>query len=191
MAASGFHFDTREFTAALRQYEIATRKDEATIVNRAARNVVLRAMSFTPKATGAKIRSELRSKGDMVARIINARARAKGRKPPSRAEMPAAIERFITKRARSAGYIRAGWIKAAQAFGAAAGGRVSEKGNAARGYGRRATASRAFAEIVNTANESLRFGADALQRAINFVAKDMKSFAERKMSQTANRYSVK
>jgi hypothetical protein len=51
-------FNVTQFTQALRAYKIATQKDEAEILNRAAKNVAYRAAQKTPVASASKIRSD-------------------------------------------------------------------------------------------------------------------------------------
>ena len=93
-------------------------------------------------------------------------------------------------RARSAGYIKAGWIKAAQAFGGAAKGRVSEKGLAGQGEGTRATAGHLVATLTNCARGAGVVGGEAFQGAINFVAADMTEYGQRELAKKLKRHSA-
>lgn len=180
--------DAREFTRAVQLYEKATQKDEADILNRAGKNVSFRAAQFTPKATGAKIKAEL-MRDKLAIRILSARRKFRGMTMQKRS---AVTRRFIAARVRSARYVSAGWANAIAAFGGNASRfRVNPKSEAAKGYGIRARANKLVAELANNARGADRVALSALQDAIDFVAKDMTSFAQRKLQNTADKFSVK
>lgn len=189
MSAS-IKFDLAGFQRGLRAKLAATKRAEAEVLNQAAKNVCLRAIAYTPKADPAAIEREL-TKGGLAFRLLQSRS-FQGRLPKSlrgftrgthsRKQLNDAVRKLVTLRRRSAGYIKAGWIKAAQEFGGAARGRVSEKSLAGRGYGVRATQGNLKAIGVNLARGAGTVGADALQKALNYVGKDMLSYAEKKIA---------
>ncbi len=113
---------------------------------------------------------------------LPARLRGYTRGTHTKAEIDAAARQLVTLRRRSAGYIRAGWIKAAQDFGGAAKRKVSAKSFAALGRGTRATESRLAASGTNAATGALAVGSEPLRRALDFVGRDMIAYAERKLA---------
>lgn len=182
--------DTREFTAALREYQKATKKDEAEILNRAGGNMAFRAAQFTPFAGEGKIRASLR-RNKLAIKILSKspRRRFKGI-PVSR--RGAIVTDFILRRVRSSKYIRAGWAKALKAFGRNASRLHVRAGSKAdRGYGQKATAWRMVAELGNDARGADTVGLEPLQRAVDFVARDMLAYARRRTVRTAQRFSAK
>ena len=64
--------DIRAFSAALRMVKEVSRKTEAEIVTKAAKDVAFRAASFTPKTTASKINSELKDSRILTALAVNA-----------------------------------------------------------------------------------------------------------------------
>jgi hypothetical protein len=183
---AGLKIDAREFTAALREYQRATKKSEADILNRAGRNVALRSMQFTPKAVAAKIRAELR-RNKLAIRILSARRKFKGMSISDRGHV---VKKFISARVRSVRYVAIGWAKALGQLG----GRkisVNPKSKAAKGYAKPATARNLATEIANNSKGADKVGVGALRDAINFVARDMRFYAERKLSLDAGKFSAK
>lgn len=186
----GIKFDLSGFQNGLRRKLAATKRAVPDVLNAAAKNVCLRAIAYTPKADPAQIEAQLTT-GGLAFRLLQSQS-FQGRLPKklrgftrgkySRAQINDAVRKLVALRRRSAGYIKAGWIKAAQAFGGAARGRVSEKSLAGRGYGVRATQSSAKAVGVNLARGASTVGAEALQKALDYVGKDMVSYAEKKIA---------
>lgn len=180
--------DTRSFQKALQLYAKATRKDEVEILNRAGRNVAYRAAQKTPTTRAANIRAELKSDDHLAYALTSIMLKKKGvgilKKPQFRKE----VSRFISQRAASAGYIRAGWAGAITALGGTYKGKKNRK-NA--GVGSKATVQRLIAEIINTVPGIDKVGVPALQEALRYVAADMKKYAERKMAQTAKQHSAR
>jgi hypothetical protein len=200
-----FELDTRELSDALNRYKQATRKDNLTVVNRAAMNVAFRSAQFTPKVEKSKIKDELgqiTAGGPTLAKMILLRNLHRAGKKIPRA-LDRAAERLIRARQATAGFIRAGWIPAAKKLQAfvqrgrippLAGRRRPGKGGAIP-----ATSERdPWAEVINTSvsksptsGEALeRYGGPALQRAVDFVANDMKTHAEGLMEKRARQYSA-
>lgn len=186
-----FKLDLREFQAALREYGKATKKDCADILNRAGRNVALRAINLTPKATAAKIKADLAANNNAIRATIR-RLKAKGipQKGMSRARFALEIKKTIGLRTRSARYVSVGWFKAYEAFGGPS-RKVSSKGFAAAGTGKKATANHLVAELTNAATGADKVGAEALQAAVDFVAHDMLEYAYKKLADTARKHSAR
>ena len=84
-------------------------------------------------------------------------------------------------------YIKAGWVKAAQAFAGATRGKVSDKGLAGQSYGKLASVSRPVAEGGNAARGAIKVGTPALQQALNFVGKDLLPDAEKTLAKAFNK----
>ena len=179
-----FQLDISQIQKAFEEIKRATKKDGKDILNRAGRNVCLRAIKDTPRADAAKIRAL--DPRIFIAAVVKDLA---GRKV-SRAEFNDLVKKKRAGRARSVGYIKAGWANAAKAFGAK-GGKVSSKGLAAEGYGKLATENKLVAVLANHARGASQVGSDALQGAINFVAKDMAAYAKRALAKTFAKHSGK
>lgn len=181
--------DTREFTAAMREYGRATKKDEAEILNRAGRNVAFRAAQFTPQANPAKIKGDL-ARDNLAVKILAKRGAFRGVPNSKRAEL---VRKLEAARIRSIRYVRQGWANAILAFGGRPGrlGNVNSRSEAAKGYGLKASAQRLVAELANNSRGADKVGLEPLQKAIDFVAKDMLAFAQKKLAQTAAKFSAR
>jgi hypothetical protein len=180
--------DTKQFVRAMQEYSRATKKDEAEILNRAGRNIAFRAAQFTPITQPARIRAEMRN-NNLAAKILAKRGKFKGVKI---SERKAIVDRMVKARERSARYIRVGWAAAIAAFGGKATRfKVNPKSEAAKGYGFKAMASRLVATLGNNSKGADKAGSNALQEAVDFVAKDMLGFAQRTLAKTAKQYSGK
>ena len=84
------------------------------------------------------------------------------------------VGRSLVKRKKSsAAYIAAGFIRAAKDFGKTVTMRLSEKGNAARGGGVKATAKLLEATITNASTGAEKVAGPALQQALDSVVADM------------------
>lgn len=183
---AGMTIDARELQNALKLYWRATQKDESEILNRAGRNASLRAAQFTPKATGAKIRSALIT-NNLAVKILSSRGRFRG---ATMAQRAAITRKFVSARVRSARYVSAGWSKAQRAFGGR-GVSVNPRSEAAKGFGIKATPQRLIAIIANNSRGAGKVGLAPLERAIGFVARDMTKYAQRKLAQTAKKFSAR
>lgn len=185
---AGIKIDTREFQKAMREYERATKKDGADILNRAGRNVAFRAAQFTDVASPTKIKSQLRS-NNLLAKILAKRGRLKGLNMQERSAL---FDKVLSARMRSARYIRVGWAKAIAAFGGnATRMKVNPKSEAAKGYGIKASTRRLVAELANNSKGAEKVGLSPLERAIQFVARDMLNYAKHKMSRTGDKFSAR
>lgn len=183
--------DASELRRAMREYGEATRKDEREILNRAGRNLAARAIQFTQKATVAKIKADLRRNRNAIrATVIRLRRAGVSIRGMSRERFGKEVQKTINLRARSAGYVAAGWFKALEAFGGAR-RKVSPRGKAAKGFGKKATLTSMVAVLANYSTGAEQVGGAAFQRAIDFVADDMLLYAQRVMTQTAARRSAR
>lgn len=195
---SDFEFDTREIREAIKLYGEATGKDMVLVVNKAALQSLIGAkgvsgaVQLTPRADLAKIaaipEAELRS-------AVITRAKKKGQWPMTRQALAKAVRQERARRKRSRGYTAGpGWNKAVKALGGRGVRGVQsgfEKSEARKGYATKAKSFRLISEFVNTAPAAAKIGRAALQSALNNVARDMKAYGEKKMAQTAAKYSAK
>lgn len=203
--------DTREFTKALMEYQEATKKDSAYILNRAARNVAFRAASNTPKADPSAIESEL-LKDKLALKIVTKALRAKigtsyttakGKVRTvtgvSRRQIAIAAKRLIANRKKRRGFMRAGWFPAIKLFGGTIRGERPLSGSKADlGGATLANPGRPIAKLYNAVygrmtgkagGQSRARMEQALRQAMTFVANDMRQYAREKMINTARKYS--
>jgi hypothetical protein len=177
-----FNLDSKGFRAAVLFTVREVGKALPDVLNRAGKNVALRAIQLTPKADKAKIQA-LSDKE--IAAAVAKRLRAKGKLKSTTAKQFKAFCRYEKqRRIRSRGYTAGpGWNNAARAFGGR-GVRVQKgfgQSEAAKGKGKPASALKLVAELVNTAPASEKIGGPALQEAVNFVAKDMMDYGTKKL----------
>lgn len=178
---------TKQFKAALKQYQQATGKDMADVLNRAGANIAMRALSFTPQAKPSQIdryspdRSAL-----MHALATKGTKHGKAKKGEGN---KALAWKIYNSRKRGRGYIRAGWVEAAKDMGAKPRMKVKPGGRAAKGYGRKASRIKLQGDIYNFSEGAELVGLNPLKRAIVFVAADMKTYADKKLAKTARRFS--
>lgn len=187
--------DTSQFIFALRAYKAATKKDAETVLNRAAKNLAYRAASFTEKGNPARIRRQLMADPHLRYALTSLALKKKGIGRLPAPQFKKAVEQFVTRRAVSAGYMRAGWAKAIQDLGGVFRG---AKFRGAGGFANKAKIARLIVEIVNTTTHtnanSVRgaelIGTKALQQAVSFVAEDMISYSKQLMAPTAKKFSA-
>lgn len=178
---TGVTFDLSTFREGLRAKLAVTKKTEAEVLNQAAKNICLRAVSFTPKANKGAIRAlDVKIIAGAVAKKL--RGGHGGKIGISGREFAARIKKERARRIRSVAYVSAGWVKAGQGFGGGLKKKVSAKGNAGKSYGKKATDSTLAAIGANLANGASVVGARALQEAADFVGRDMLSYAQKKLA---------
>lgn len=187
--------DTSQFIFALRAYRAATKKDCVEVLNRAARNVAFRSSSFTPEGNANKIRRDLMRDPHLrfALTAIILKKRGVGRLPSPQFQKE--VDKYVSRRASSANYLRAGWAKAIVDLGGSFRG---AKFRGAGGFANKALVNKLIANIVNTTEHanavSVRgaelIGSEALQRAISFVAADMIQFSKELMMPTAKKFSA-
>ncbi len=190
---SDLKLDTSTFNRAIREYAEATKKDMPDILNRAGRNLAYKAVKFTPAANAAAIKSDL-MKGAVLFKVLNHFRILKGKKALGGKKMSGPAKSFLRKKTSSAKYIKVGWFKAIMAFGgnpSKSAGKLSNKGLAAKGYGKKATKTKFIAELANFSRGASKVGAEALQKAIYFVADDMAKYAQKRMAETAAKHSAR
>lgn len=181
-------FDMGEFRQALREYQEATKKDWVDILTRAGRNVAFKAITYTKGASLAKIRRWQPDRRGERGRMLYALLTKKG-KSVKGAGIRAAAQKELNRRIASRKYIAAGWVEAAKDMGGKPRLRVSARSKAAKGYGVKATRLRLEAFLFNFVPGAEKMGKEGLDKAMAWVAVDMKRYAEKKMRQTARRYS--
>ena len=188
--------DLTEFQRAMKEYQKATGKDAADILNHFGGDVALRcAGALTKKAplTKAGVGKYAPGKGKAYEqRLYFAKAASRGIKKGDGA-MTGAAKKGYNKARSSTGYHRAGWINAARDLGKNPRSRPVPGLLADKGYGTKARTTALTAFIKNFAEGAdvvpEQFG--ALQKAINIVAKRELQYAQRKLQKTATRYSGK
>lgn len=178
--------DLTAFRVGLEHKRRASKRAFPEILNKAGRDISLRAIQFTDAANRATIRAELNS--GLALKLVQSK-RFAHRLPRKlqgfpggkhkRAEIDAAARQLVRLRANSANNIRAGWIMPARVFGGALNRKVSGLGNTGKGYGGKARESSLLAFGVNLANGAAKVGLGPLQRAVNFVGNDMAGYAPR------------
>jgi hypothetical protein len=175
-----------EFRRALLEYQQATLKDGAEILNRAGRNVAFRAASFTPISTAAKIRADLNKDPHLKYALTSLFLRKKGRGILKSPQFREAVRKFIARRVASRGYLRSGWAPAIEALGGSYRGRKVGKGH---GWARKASMTHLVTEISNTVPGIDEMGVEALNEAIDFVAADMLEYAQGLLAKRAKEHS--
>jgi hypothetical protein len=202
---TGVQFDLREFRDAMRFYAKATKKDEASVLNRTARNFTIKAMMYTPVAEPGKIEGQLKSLDHPTfLRLVFARLNKKtvkgknvlvrpkaGRGRDSRETMAVAMRKFLAHRKNTSKYIKRGWNKVAKEFGAAydklKGGYKGSK----KSYGKKATETKLEAVFENASKGSGDVASEAVERALAATISDMRDYAYRTMQGTADKFSGK
>lgn len=178
--------DTREFVQALNEYQRATGKDAASILNRAGRNCAFNAIRYTKSAPISKIRKHDPARKNYSGQLFHALAAQegidKGKGNDARAR------ELYNKRLKSRDYHKAGWYNALKTFGGNPRGKVQSGSLADKGFGKLATALRPIAILTNFAKGSEK-QIGALQKAVNETARDMSRYARRVMEKTARRFS--
>lgn len=201
-----------KFNRAIAQYQVATKKDMAEVLNRALRNVGFRAAQYTPKESAADIEAGLRKdkialkiatkqlKGRVGKSYTTRKGKTRTFKRVTRAQIGRKARSLITKRKRRRGFLRAGWIAAMIAAGIE-GVRKTDTlrdGKSKIGSGKKATPSKLRAYLGNKvwgrldgknrgrARSTMK---NALKKAMRFVADDMIQHANKEMKQTAKKFS--
>lgn len=190
-------FNTAEFDRALRLYAQASQRDYADIVNRTSLNLALRSVQFTEKANPKEIRALADEPWwpKYVAKRIG-RSGAAQFKDQREREMAQKSREIIAARVRSRSFIASGWLPAARKLAARL-GRALRSGakqyGQDKGFGIPASGrgSIAAAIVANSAQGASKAGAKGFRQAMDFVARDMIQYAERKLSETARRHSAK
>lgn len=180
-----------KFVFALRAKKAACQHTMPDILNKAALNVAFRASSFTPKGSAALIRSGLMRDPHLRYALTAIRLKQRGIGALKSPLFAKEVARFVSRRASSAGYLRAAYAQAIANLGGSF--RGSQFKGAAEGFANKATIRKLLAEIVTIVSEpdtshaagAERIGKDAIQKAINFVAEDMLVYAQRKLADAA------
>ena len=138
MLRGTFHVDTREFSAALREYKKVSRSTLADILNRKACFVLRKAIELTPKAIRSVIENifnvigsrlsrskatgkfkkagNLYGKSHLAIDIVQAKRFRKGQPPLTQKEASAEGRKLIANRLRGIGSLRAGWSRSYRTF---------------------------------------------------------------------------
>jgi len=194
--------DTREFQRALLKYIPTTKRDLPEIVNKRAVNVAFKAIRYTPKANAGKIRRKLKrqakNKAPLAALIVNKLQGRFGRRGYYGAKMKSEVDDFIAGKVRGIGYLKSGWLAAAQHLARMAGMRVGKSRGAKLfgdgAHGRAKVAKPGWtptAEIINKAAGIADVGKPALQKAMNAEAREIMRHVERKLKGSARKQRIK
>lgn len=186
----------REFRQALLDYQKASGKEFPQVINDKAKDVAFRAIQFTPKARLNKLKKWEPGGTSYAGKLLHARATMGtrlGKAKKGEGNKPLA-QKLYASRLNSRGYIAAGWLKAAQDLGGKSRSRLVKLkpgGRASKGGAKKATLNRLYADIFNVADGADIVGKDALVRAVDFVAKDMQVYIDRKLSPIAKKHSAR
>jgi len=175
----------RDTMTALRTYRKATNKSAAYVLNRFARNVLMKAIRFTPKTKLPRINRETDPKRS---RLLWALASRDGFKKGE--GIGAEVQKRYSRRRSSKGFIAAGFFKALRVFGGRAKAPFAG-GEAAQGSGRKAKDSRLIAEFVNAATKSGEIAYEPLKKAMAVQSAHMLEYARKRMQKDADRVSGK
>lgn len=185
------HLDYREFHQAMNQYAKATKKDSEEILNKAALNAMINpkygAIANTPKADRGEITETLTGPDRLAIKLASKRLAGSEKKGKWQKQVGRKARRIVSRRKSAAGYIVAGFISA----GGDVGGRrrQASKFKEKLGKGKKATEQRLMATLINYAEGADIVAYNILIAAIRGAALDMKDYADRKLSKTANKYS--
>lgn len=201
-----FTVNSREFSAALRQYVLLSKRDIPTICNTKAFYIARRAVVETPAVKPGEIRSFIRrGSGAAIGKIINARRGKRGEKGLYGEAMAEMVATVLAARLRSRAFLKSGWLWAVKKLAPYAEKIGARNPRGAKVYGKAkgdavpATQGwRVTAKIINTTTAAWdkRDGAGeiatpALQRAIDFESKSMLAYIEKKLRQSAQRSGIR
>lgn len=201
-----------ELVEAIRAVHQATDREMTDIINKTCKDVAYRAASFTPKATDDQIERDLR-KDKIALKMASTKLRkrigktftktVKTKGGPkvktltinriTRRQIGTEARRMIARRKKRKGFARSGWLAALVKMG----GRTVRSDNriiskTVTGDAKPATISNLIGEVWNNVYTKLKGRAasrtaammeSALQKAVDFVANDMKEYAERKLTE--------
>lgn len=191
-------YDVKAFRAALANVVRVTKKAEADVVNKALKDVALRAAQFTPKSTIAKMKADMTTK--KLAKAAAKHLHSKGNY--NKHDLRDYMARIARARAGRVGALRAGWIPALAALGFTyRGAKAKSSSSAAHGTALRASPSKLNGLISNTivtrsADGNHEAGDIAvakrgLEEAVRFVTLDRDNYALRKIEQALKSASDK
>lgn len=198
--------DTKAFSAAMKKYQTATGKTSREIINKKGYFIVRNAMQRTRKADVKKIRKFFRKANQHEwSPYVRAYFGLQKGTPPW--ELAEYAKKLKALKAKSVGYLRAGWIVALRAFGAASKqkktfrgvkmvGRPKGKARVCKRPNRDGTCEGWMKNTIghggkDHAKALSQWGKPALRHAVRDEAKSMKRYAERKHAETQRRHRVK
>jgi hypothetical protein len=190
MASTGITFDMATFRRGLDAKFKASKKAHADVLNQAGGSICANAIRLTKRASKPAIVRGLSTNG-LAFKLVQSRS-FRARLPRelqamlagkrTRAEINAAVTRFIALRAASRGYIAAGWFKGLAVFRPNSKRQVSEKGLAAQGRATKATTFSLVATFENHARGAAKVGMAPLQQAFDEEGRSMQSYAEKTLA---------
>lgn len=183
----------QQFRAALRDVLRATTRTEAEIVNKALKDVAFRSAQFTPKVTRATVIANLKQNG-LLPRLAAASCNRKfGQGQWTIAQHRQEMADILKRRGSGVGAVRAGWIPAIQRLGGSYRGAKLRPGSTANDGRAVAATIRNLTGMIENAvvtmdHSGRQYGAGeipaavaALQRAVEFVTRDRREYAERRL----------
>lgn len=179
MAKSSWTLDDRVLTRRLRAYVKASGKSIPEALNRAGRNTAFKAIRLTKKTKLAQITADVGT----VANPTSGAYAAYLHGHPGAGKLPkgsllAKIQAMIKSKRSSIGYIAAGFLMAARAFGQTLRS-LNPRSLAARGYGKKATVHHYVSELMNTAPGADTVALRPLEEAAHAGLDDMMAYLGR------------
>src|ERR1041385_2102446 len=117
MIDTGAKVNLDKFVFALRAKKAACQHTMPEILNKALLNIGYRASSFTPKGSAAAIRSGLMADPHLRYALTSMALKRRGIGALKSPEFAKEVARFVSRRASSAGYLRAAYATAIQQLG--------------------------------------------------------------------------
>ena len=187
--------NTRQFQQALKEYAKVSKADGATILNRFGVDVAFRAIINTPKArqTAKAIGNRWDPSPPVETypqRFHYANLTKLGKSKKGKGIEEKALATYAMRK-RSPAYIKAGWFNCINDLGGFSRQKPKPGGTADKGYGVKATASSLISYIYNFSVGGDKVGADALQEAVNYVARKKLAYAKEKLAKRARKFSGK
>jgi hypothetical protein len=190
----------RELNSSLRVYMQVTSRTEAEVLNKTIKDVGFRAAQFTKKVTPEEIERDLRR--DQIGIKLAVKQMRKTGETITRARVAQRARQLFARKKKRRGFARSGWLAALLSLGfAVRGARVSDiqSNLTALGGGKLANAGRLIGLLENrvygriaalgrpAAQRTMRMMENALQAAVNFVARDRRQYAEKKLTEKLQR----
>jgi len=191
----------KELSSALRLVIATTKKAEADIVTRAAKDVAFKSAQFTPKLNRDRELGKLKKNGLLPALAAAACNKKFGVKQWNRQQHKDEMAAILKRRGKGFGAVRAGWIPAIQKLGGSyRGAKLRPGGSAADGTAKKATVTSLISFIVNAVKTEsfngrikgpaeIKPAVSALNQAVSAVARDRVAYAEKKLREATKAFA--
>lgn len=180
------HLDDSVLKKRLREYVKTSMRSIPVALNKAGRNATFRAIRRTPKTTLTQITNDVGTQAAPLPRAYG--IYLKNHPGITMVGLRAKVVRMIAAKRSSIAYIAAGFLKAARAFGGTTRD-VTPQCLAARGHGIKATATRSYSEIYNTAPGADEMAAGPLEVASIEGLEDMMGYLQEQQKRGATRFN--